>query len=155
MAGHTSAMPLPLRVKYVGPVDVPPPTYYSKAASGLDLHAAVPSNVTIRPGQRELIPTGYAIELPAGHEGQVRPRSGLALHHGITVLNAPGTVDEDYRGELGVVLINLGDQPFIVEKGMRVAQLVVAPVARVVVEVVDELSDSLRDRGGYGSTGAA
>jgi dUTP pyrophosphatase len=146
-------MSLPLRVKYVGPVEVPPPTYYSNAASGLDLHAAVPGKVTIGCGQRALIPTGYAIELPPGHEGQVRPRSGLALHHGVTVLNAPGTVDEDYRGELGVVLVNHGDQPFVVETGMRIAQLVVAPVARVVVSVVDALSDTPRDVGGYGSTG--
>ena len=149
------AKPLPLRVKYIGPVEVPPPTYYSEAASGLDLHAAVAGNVTLGPGESELIPTGYAIELPPGHEGQVRPRSGLALHHGVTVLNAPGTVDEDYRGELGVVLINHGEQPFVVEKGMRIAQLVVAPVARVEVDVVEELSDTERAGGGYGSTGTS
>jgi len=147
-------MPLPLRVKFIGPAEVPPPTYYSEAASGLDLHAAVPSKVTIYPGKRELIPTGYAIELPEGHEGQVRPRSGLALHHGVTVLNAPGTVDEDYRGEIGVVLVNLGEKPFVVERGMRIAQLVVAPIARVEVQVVSELSPSERGSGGYGSTGS-
>ncbi len=149
-------MTLPLRVKYVGAADrVPPPTYYSDAASGLDLHAAIPASITLQPGERELVPTGYAIELPPGHEGQVRPRSGLALHHGVTVLNAPGTVDEDYRGELGVVLINHGREPFVIEKGMRIAQLVVAPVAKVDVEVVSALSDTGRGEGGYGSTGTS
>lgn len=143
-----------MRVKPVGPVEVPPPTYQSEGAAGLDLHAALQASRTLEPGERMLVPTGYAVALPEGHEGQVRPRSGLALHHGVSVVNAPGTVDEDYRGEIGVVLINHGLEPFAIEPGMRIAQLVVAPVARVAVEVVDELDDTERGGGGYGSTGS-
>ena len=142
-----------MRVKAVGPVRVPPPSYQSDRAAGLDLFAAVQARVTLDPGERELVPTGYAVSLPPGLEGQVRPRSGLALHHGVTVLNSPGTVDENYRGEIGVVLINHGGEPFVIEPGTRIAQLVVAPVARVAVEVVEELDDTDRGSGGYGSTG--
>lgn len=143
-----------LRVKPVGPVEVPPPSYQSDGAAGLDLHAALQASRTLEPGERMLVPTGYAVALPEGHEGQVRPRSGLALHHGVTVVNTPGTVDEDYRGEIGVVLINHGAEPFEIEPGMRIAQLVVTPVARVAVEVVDELDETDRGAGGYGSTGS-
>ncbi len=143
-----------LRVKAVGPVEVPPPSYQSDGAAGLDLHAALQASRTLEPGERMLVPTGYAVALPEGYEGQVRPRSGLALHHGVTVVNTPGTVDEDYRGEIGVVLINHGDEPFELEPGMRIAQLVVAPVARVKVEVVEELDETERGAGGYGSTGS-
>ena len=142
-----------LRVMAVGPVKVPLPSYQSDRAAGLDLFAAVQGRLTLEPGERELVPTGYAVALPAGHEGQVRPRSGLALHHGITVLNSPGTVDEDYRGEIGVVLVNHGSEPFAIEPGMRIAQLVVAPVTRVSVELAEELDDTERGAGGYGSTG--
>ena len=141
-------------VKPVGPVEVPPPSYQSDGAAGLDLHAALQARRTLEPGERILVPTGYAVALPEGHEGQVRPRSGLALHHGISVVNTPGTVDEDYRGEIGVVLINHGSEPFEIEPGMRIAQLVVAPVARVDVELVEELDDTDRGDGGYGSTGS-
>ena len=138
----------------MGPVEVPPPSYQSDGAAGLDLHAALQASRTLEPGERMLVPTGYAVALPEGHEGQVRPRSGLALHHGVTVVNTPGTVDEDYRGEIGVVLINHGAEPFEIEPGMRIAQLVVTPVARVAVEVVDELDETDRGAGGYGSTGS-
>jgi dUTP pyrophosphatase len=121
----------------------------------MDLFAAVPADapVVIAPGQRALIPTGLTVALPAGTEGQVRPRSGLALRHGLTVLNAPGTIDADYRGEIGVILVNLGHESFIVSRGMRIAQFVVLPVLRVRIEEVDQLDDTSRGRGGFGSTG--
>jgi dUTP pyrophosphatase len=119
----------------------------------MDLSADVPEPVVIRPGERRLIPTGLAIALPAAHEGQVRPRSGIALKHGITVLNAPGTIDEDYRGEVSVLLINHGQEPFVVERGLRIAQLVVCPVTKVAPVLVEELDDTERGAGGYGSTG--
>ncbi len=127
------------------------PGYHSPGASGLDLRAD--EACTLAPGERRLVPTGLAVELPPGHEGQVRPRSGLALRHGIAMVNAPGTVDADYRGEVGVLLVNLGQEPFEVRRGERIAQLVVAPVARVEVALVDALSDSGRGDGGFGSTG--
>ena len=121
----------------------------------MDLAAAVPSSVEIAPGGRALIPTGFAAALPAGYEAQVRPRSGLALKHGITVLNSPGTVDADYRGEISVILANLGEAPFTVSRGMRIAQLVIAPVTQVAWNEVAELPPSERGTGGYGSTGLA
>lgn len=142
-----------LKVQRIGPVEVPPPRYQTAGSAGLDLCAALMVPRTIQPGARELIPTGYAVELPFGCEGQIRPRSGLALHHGITVLNTPGTLDEDFRGELAVLLVNLGDEPFTVEPLTRIAQLVVARYERVGVEIVDELSSTVRGDGGYGSTG--
>ena len=119
----------------------------------MDLRAAVEGALILNPGKRFLVPTGLAIELPAGHEGQVRPRSGLAVKHGITVLNAPGTIDEDYRGEIHVPLINLGDEPFTVERCMRIAQLVIAPVTQLEVQAVQKLGESERGEGGFGSTG--
>jgi len=131
------------------------PAYATKASAGLDLAAAVREEVEIAPGGRALIPTGFAIALPAGFEAQVRPRSGLALKHGITVLNSPGTIDADYRGEIGVILANLGATPFRIARGMRIAQLVVAPVTHVTWKAVDALSESLRGAGGFGSTGQA
>ena len=147
-------MRLTLKIRRVGgrgpPVDLP--SYQTGAAAGLDLRAD--EACTLAPGERRLVPTGLALELPAGHEGQVRPRSGLAVRHGIGMVNAPGTIDQDYRGEVGVVLINLGSQPFEIRRGDRIAQLVVAPVARVEVEVVEQLSESGRGAGGFGSTGA-
>ena len=129
------------------------PSYETAGSAGLDLPAAVDEPITLEPGARAVVPTGLAIALPDGHEGQVRPRSGLAVKHGITVLNAPGTIDADYRGEVHVPLINLGDAPFVVERGMRIAQLVVAPVVRVTVEAVDTLDETERGGGGFGSTG--
>ncbi len=133
--------------------DLPLPVAATAHAAGLDLAAAVTAPVTIAPGGRALVPTGLAIALPPGWEGQVRPRSGLALRHGVTVLNAPGTIDADYRGEIGVVLINHGEVPFTVERGLRIAQLVVARVTRVAWELRDALDDTPRGAGGYGSTG--
>ncbi len=135
--------------------DLPLPDYQSALAAGLDLFAAVPANapVALAPGERALVPTGLAIALPAGFEGQVRPRSGLAARHGITVLNTPGTVDADYRGELQVILVNLGAEPFTVSRGMRIAQLIIAPVQRIKLVEVDALDSTVRAQGGFGSTG--
>lgn len=129
------------------------PGYATAGSAGMDLLAAVDTPVTLAPGARRLIPTGLAIALPEGFEAQVRPRSGLALKHGITVLNSPGTVDADYRGEVGVILVNLGDAPFTVERGARVAQMVVARHERVRWEEVDALPPTDRGTGGFGSTG--
>jgi dUTP pyrophosphatase len=131
------------------------PAYQTAHAAGLDLVAAVAEDapLTLAPGDRALVPTGLAIALPAGFEGQVRPRSGLALKHGITVLNAPGTIDADYRGEVSVVLINHGREPFVVRRGERIAQLVVAPVSRADLTLVISLNETPRGSGGYGSTG--
>jgi dUTP pyrophosphatase len=139
--------------------DLPLPSYRSAGAAGLDLHAAVAAEapMTAAPGERLLVPTGLIVAIPKGHEGQVRPRSGLALKHGLTVLNAPGTIDSDYRGELKVLLINHGDAPVTVSRGMRIAQLVVSPFAHAqVVEMSasDDLGDTDRGAGGFGSTGS-
>ena len=129
------------------------PEYFSAAASGMDLAAAIAAPLTIEPGEHRLIPCGFAVSIPAGYEGQVRPRSGLASRHGVTVLNAPGTIDGDYRGEVKVLLINHGKTAFAVEPGMRIAQLVVAPVVRVEWEPVEILPVSSRGAGGFGHTG--
>lgn len=133
---------------------LPLPAYASAQAAGMDLAAAVTESLTIPPGGRALVPTGLALALPEGFEAQIRPRSGLALKHGVTVLNSPGTIDADYRGEIQVILANFGDQPFRVERGLRIAQLVIAPVTRVVWREADRLSDSRRGAGGFGSTGS-
>jgi dUTP pyrophosphatase len=134
--------------------DLPLPSYASAGAAGLDLQAAVPEPVELAPGARALIPAGIRLGLPEGFEAQVRPRSGLALRHGVTVLNAPGTIDADYRGEVAVILVNLGAEPFVVERGARIAQLVVAPVTRIAwAEGTDQLSATGRGDGGFGSTG--
>lgn len=143
-----------LRLQAVGSVAVPLPSYQTRRAAGLDLSAALPHPLALRPLQRELIPTGLALGLPPGFEGQVRPRSGLALKYGLTVLNAPGTIDEDYRGEVKVLLINLGAEPVTIEPLQRIAQLIVAPVARVRPTWVASLEETQRGSGGYGSTGA-
>ena len=129
------------------------PTARTAGSAGIDLCAAVDAPLTIPPGGRALVPTGFAIALPPGFEGQVRPRSGLAVKHGVTVLNAPGTIDADYRGEVKVALINHGDAPFAVTRGMRIAQLVVAPVTAVALVEVAELDATERGDGGFGSTG--
>ena len=142
-----------MRLKRVGPVEVPLPSYQSKHAAGLDLCAALREPVVLQPGERRLIPTGLALAIPHGYEGQVRPRSGLALKAGISVVNSPGTIDSDFRGEVGIVLINHGLEPFVIEPLVRIAQLVIAPVARVELELCDELDDTARGDGGYGSTG--
>lgn len=135
--------------------DLPLPAYQSVHAAGLDLMAAVPADaaVTIAPGARALVPTGIAIALPSGHEGQIRPRSGLAVRHGITVLNTPGTIDSDYRGELQIVIVNLGSEDFLVSRGMRIAQLVIAPIARANLVESTKLDITQRASEGFGSTG--
>jgi dUTP pyrophosphatase len=135
--------------------DLPLPAYQSALAAGLDLLAAVPADAPLEltPGARAVVPTGIAIALPAGFEGQVRPRSGLAARHGITVLNTPGTVDADYRGELQVILVNLGVESFLVSRAMRIAQLIIAPVQRIKLREVDTLDATARAQGGFGSTG--
>lgn len=131
------------------------PAYATELAAGMDLAAAIAQNLTLAPSARALIPTGLAIALPGGYEAQIRPRSGLAARNGLTVLNAPGTIDADYRGEIKVILANLGVDPFIIERGMRIAQLVVAPVTRIAWTEVDALPDSVRGASGFGSTGGA
>lgn len=132
---------------------LPLPAYATPGSAGCDLMAALGEPLTIEPGARALVPSGIAIALPDGFEAQVRARSGLALKYGVTVLNSPGTVDADYRGEVGVILINHGDEPFIVERGMRIAQLVVQPVMQAVWSEVSALPESARGAGGFGSTG--
>lgn len=129
------------------------PRYMTAGAAGMDLASAADEPITLAPGERAGVPTGWAMELPPGTEGQVRPRSGLAIRHGVTVVNAPGTIDCDYRGELVVLLVNLGREPHVISPGDRVAQLVVAPVAQAAVEEATELSDTLRSGGGFGHTG--
>ncbi len=135
--------------------DLPLPRYESIEAAGMDLRAAIPEEepLTLASGERALVPAGIRIALPAGYEAQVRPRSGLALKHGVTCLNAPGTIDADYRGEIGVILINHGSEPFTVTRGMRIAQLVIAPVTRGVWQEVDALDETERGKGGFGSSG--
>jgi dUTP pyrophosphatase len=133
--------------------DLALPSYQSAQAAGLDLMAAVAASVAIQPGERALIRTGIAIALPQGYEAQIRPRSGLAAKHGVTVLNSPGTIDADYRGEIQVLLVNLGREPVMIERGMRIAQLVIAPVSRAQLREVPALPDTLRGAGGFGSTG--
>ncbi len=137
-------------------VDLPLPSYQSTRAAGLDLIAAVPADVplALAPGARALVPTGIAIALPEGHEAQVRPRSGLAALHGLTVLNAPGTIDADYRGEVQVLLINHGSEAVSIARGMRIAQLVISPVARAQLREVQSLDETVRGKGGFGSTGS-
>jgi dUTP pyrophosphatase len=134
---------------------LPLPAYQSAHAAGLDLVAAVPADapLQIEPGNRALVPSGVAIALPASHEAQVRPRSGLALRHGVTVLNSPGTIDADYRGEIQVILVNLGTEPFVISRGMRIAQLVIAPISHVKLVESTSLDTTERSVGGFGSTG--
>jgi dUTP pyrophosphatase len=134
---------------------LPLPVYETAGSAGMDLRAAVPEEapITLQPGARALIPTGFAIGLPEGYEAQVRPRSGLALKHGVTCLNSPGTIDSDYRGEVGVILINHGAEPFVIQRGERIAQMIVSPVVQsswIEVEILDETA---RGAGGFGSTG--
>jgi dUTP pyrophosphatase len=132
---------------------LPLPAYATEGAAGMDLLAAVTTALVIPPGGRALVPTGLSIALPPGYEMQVRPRSGLALKHGLTLPNSPGTIDEDYRGELGVIVLNAGPEPFTVERGMRIAQAVIAPVVRAAWREVDTLPATARGAGGFGSTG--
>jgi len=133
--------------------DLPLPAYETAGSAGLDLLAAVAGELRLEPGERALVPSGIAIALPAGYEAQIRPRSGLAAKHGITLLNAPGTIDADYRGEIKVILANLGAEVFTVTRGMRIAQMVVAPVSRVVWSAAEALDETARGASGFGSTG--
>ena len=133
--------------------DLELPSYETEDAAGMDLRAAVTDDVVLAPGERALIPTGLAIALPSGYEAQVRPRSGLALRNGISLVNTPGTIDADYRGEVGVILINHGSEVFTVDRGMRVAQMVIAPVTQARWREADNLSDTARGAAGFGSTG--
>jgi len=136
-----------------GARDLPLPTRATAGAAGFDLHAALEGERVLGPGERCLVPTGFAIALPPGYDAQLRPRSGLALRHGLLLPNAPGTIDSDYRGELQVILMNTDSEPFVVKRGDRIAQLVVAPVVRVAWEEVDSLDDTPRGAGGFGHTG--
>ena len=129
------------------------PRYATAGAAGMDVEAAVETEMTLAPGERVAVPTGLAMAVPPGHEAQVRPRSGLALRHGVTVANAPGTIDSDYRGEVKILLVNLGDEAFVISRGMRIAQLVLAPVTCAAIETRDSLEDTARGGGGFGSTG--
>ncbi len=129
------------------------PAYATEGSAGMDLRAAIEESKTLEPGERALISAGFSMALPTGYEAQVRPRSGLALRHGVTVLNTPGTIDSDYRGTVAVILVNLGDEPFVIERGERIAQMVIAPVTRAELRQVDELSGSTRGDGGFGHTG--
>lgn len=131
------------------------PSYETTGAAGMDLRAAVPADrpMVLPPMKRALVPTGFVFEIPDGYEAQIRPRSGLAFKNGITCLNTPGTIDSDYRGEVKVLLVNLGDEDFVIERGMRIAQMVIAPVTQVAVAEVTEASETTRGAGGFGSTG--
>jgi dUTP diphosphatase len=152
-AGEPPA-PVPVRIaRMPGAEDLPLPAYATAGSAGLDLPAAVEGERVLAPGERVLVPTGFRIELPVGYEAQVRPRSGLALRHGVVLPNAPGTIDSDYRGELRVILWNTGPAPFVLRRGDRVAQLVVAPVARAQWVPAETLAETPRGAGGFGHTG--
>jgi dUTP pyrophosphatase len=157
IAAMTHAAPLIGIVRLPHNTDLTLPAYETAGAAGMDLRAAVPEDrpLLILPGRRALVPTGLVMEIPEGFEGQVRPRSGLALKHGITCLNTPGTIDSDYRGEVQVLLVNLGDEEFRVTRGMRIAQIIIAPVTRATLEERDLAEATGRGAGGFGSTGAA
>tara|TARA_R110000868_G_scaffold378658_3_gene644158 strand:- start:11935 stop:12381 length:447 start_codon:yes stop_codon:yes gene_type:complete len=133
--------------------DLPLPSYETESAAGMDIRAALESPVTLKPGERRLIPTGLQMALPSGYEAQIRPRSGLAIRNGITMLNSPGTIDSDYRGEVKVIAINHGQEDFIVNHGDRIAQMVIAPVVQLKIEEVSNLDKTERGEGGFGSTG--
>lgn len=144
--------PVRVRLKRVGNVRVELPRAMTGGSVGMDLPAALEAAITLAPGERRLVPCGFAMAIPEGYEGQVRPRSGLALKQGLSIPNAPGTIDQDYRGEVSVILINLGREPITIEPGQRIAQLVVCPVARCELLEVDELDDTSRGEGGFGHT---
>ncbi|WP_223911980.1 dUTP diphosphatase [Geobacter sp. AOG1] len=144
---------IPVRIKRVRGGGNPLPHYMTHHAAGMDLYADLAADVVLRPGERFLVTTGIAIALPAGYEAQVRPRSGLALRHGIALVNSPGTIDADYRGEIGVIVINHGIDPFTIKSGERIAQLVVAQVCRALLVEVNDLDETRRGDGGFGHTG--
>jgi len=133
--------------------DLPLPAYESEGSSGMDIRAHVKDPVLVRPGEIKFLPTGLAISLPSGYEAQIRPRSGLALHHGIGMVNSPGTIDSDYRGEIGIILINWGEEPFLIKRGDRIAQMIISKVYRADLVIVDDLDETSRGPGGFGHTG--
>jgi dUTP pyrophosphatase len=141
------------RVKIINTSDLPLPQYQTELSAGMDIPAYIESSVTLQPGDRTLIPTGLFLEIPPGYEIQIRPRSGLALKHGVTVLNSPGTVDADYRGEIKVLLINHGQEPFVISKGDRIAQMILAKYEVISWEATSQLNTTERGNGGYGSSG--
>ncbi|MBB5575239.1 MULTISPECIES: dUTP diphosphatase [Rhizobium] len=155
MTIHTDTRPTLNLIRLAHGQSLDLPAYETKGAAGMDLRAAVEegATLTIAPGKRALVPTGFIMEIPEGFEAQIRPRSGLAFKHGITCLNTPGTVDSDYRGEVKVLLINLGEEPFDITRGMRIAQMVIAPVTQARVAEIAEVSETTRGAGGFGSTG--
>ena len=149
-------MPNPVTVQITqepGCEDIPLPAYETEHAAGMDLRAAVQESISLEPGARALVPTGIRVALPEGYEAQVRPRSGLAIRHGISMVNAPGTVDADFRGELRVILINHGEEPFTIRRGDRIAQMIVAPITRIAWQPAQDLPESTRGSGGFGHTG--
>ncbi|MEE4165773.1 MAG: dUTP diphosphatase [Desulfocapsaceae bacterium] len=155
MSNHIQAEPV-IKLKWLdskGRRDLHIPAYTTAGSSGMDVRAALDRDIAVEPGDIVLVPSGFAVEIPPGYEVQVRPRSGLGIKHGITVVNAPGTIDSDYRGEIKIGLINLGRNRFTIRRGDRIAQLVVSPVARARLEEVDRLDPSTRDSGGFGHTG--
>ncbi len=154
MSGHSQDRKIPVEIaRMPGAEDLPLPRYMSRGAAGLDLPAAIEGEKILQPGEFAKIPTGFAIALPEGYEAQARPRSGLAARHGVTILNTPGTIDSDYRGEIGVILINLGAEPFTINRGDRIAQLIIAPVVQGSLKEVSELEKTHRGPGGFGHTG--
>ena len=136
------------------PPDFPLPAYATAGSSGMDLHAAVVTESKLKSGERMLVPCGFQMEIPSGFEAQIRPRSGLAIKNGVTVLNTPGTIDSDYRGEVKVILINMGKDDFLIKRGDRIAQMVIAPVTRVELDQVERVSETVRGAGGFGHTGS-
>lgn len=155
MNAHAPSQPMLCLVRLPHGAGIELPAYETSGAAGMDLRAAVEADapLTLEPGKRALVPTGFIFEIPQGYEGQIRPRSGLAFKNGVTCLNTPGTVDCDYRGEVKVLLANLGDESFVIERGMRIAQMVIAPVTQVAVREATEVSETARGSGGFGSTG--
>jgi len=153
MTNHLEALSIKIYRIDKSSEDVALPTYATDGSAGMDVRAVVDSDIVIEPGTSEMVPTGFIIELPAGYEAQIRPRSGLAAKHQIGILNAPGTIDSDYRGEVKVILMNFGKKPFTVKRGERIAQMVVAPVTRVVWQEVEAVNDTERGAGGFGHTG--
>ncbi len=153
LMGRMQTKPALLLIRQPHGADIALPAYESEGAAGMDLRAAVGTPLVLEPGRRTLVPTGFVFEIPQGYEGQVRPRSGLAFKHGVTCLNTPGTIDSDYRGEVKVLLVNLGEEAFVIERGMRIAQMVIAPVTQVAVNEGTQASGTARGAGGFGSTG--
>lgn len=144
-----------MRLRPAMDTDIPLPVYMTPGAAGMDIYAAPPAEIELAPGSITLVPTGFAMALPVGYEAQIRPRSGLAIKHGLTIVNAPGTIDADYRGEVQIGLINLGQHPYVIKRGERIAQMIIMPVLKANLVVVDKLDETTRNTGGFGHTGVA